>query len=207
MKIYVVRHGQSEDGALGLHQRADSPLSPRGIKEAKLIAERLTKIPIEEIYTSPFKRAQQTAEIIAQKINRPIIKNDLLRELKRPTKIEGQKAANPPIIKIKEEVVQHWLDSQPRAFDEETFFEFRERGLQLMNFLEKLSSKNILLVTHCNLARLMFSVSIFGDQLKAEEFLKTYPLTLSGGGLTVFEYYSAKKGWHLLTWNDQAHLG
>ncbi len=206
MKIYVVRHGQSEDGALGLYQRADSPLSPKGIKEAELIAERLTKIPVEVIYTSPLKRAWQTAETISQKIGRPIQANDWLKELKRPTKIEGRKASNPAVIKIKKEVVRRWLNSHPKAFGEETFWEFKERGQKLMEFLEKLSSKNVLLVTHCNFLRLFLSLIIFGDRLEAKEFLKIYPLTLGRGGLTTFEY-SPKRSWRLLTWNDQAHLG
>jgi broad specificity phosphatase PhoE len=45
--------------------RADVELNGTGIKQAQLLAKYLEDVPIEEVYSSPLKRALKTSEIIA----------------------------------------------------------------------------------------------------------------------------------------------
>ncbi len=72
MNIYLVRHGESELNKVSVHQTEDTPLSPEGIKQANKLAERIKKLKIDFIYSSPYKRAKQTAEIISKKLKKPI---------------------------------------------------------------------------------------------------------------------------------------
>jgi broad specificity phosphatase PhoE len=44
--------------------RIDGPLSPRGIRQAEALADRLAPFPIDRVFTSPLIRARQTAEIV-----------------------------------------------------------------------------------------------------------------------------------------------
>ncbi len=66
MRIYVVRHGQTEmNNRKALQGRSNYPLNEAGIAQAQKAAEELKHIAFAKVYTSPLKRAIQTAEIIA----------------------------------------------------------------------------------------------------------------------------------------------
>lgn len=64
--IYLVRHG---DIGLGKDKRyigqLDLPLSDLGRKQAATLQELLSQVPLDKIYCSDLRRAQQTADIIA----------------------------------------------------------------------------------------------------------------------------------------------
>lgn len=57
--LYLVRHGEQVDAEHGL---PDGPLSARGKRQAKLIAERLSGVPFTSAFSSPMQRALDTAE-------------------------------------------------------------------------------------------------------------------------------------------------
>ena len=63
--LYLVRHGEQQDAEHGL---PDGPLSPRGVRQAQAIAERLSGVPFTGAWTSPLERAQQTAAIMASRM-------------------------------------------------------------------------------------------------------------------------------------------
>ena len=63
--LYLVRHGEQLDAEHGL---PDGPLSPRGRRQAELLAERLGGIPFDHAWHSPLQRATETAAIIAAKM-------------------------------------------------------------------------------------------------------------------------------------------
>ncbi|HEY0259291.1 MAG TPA: histidine phosphatase family protein [Lacisediminihabitans sp.] len=59
--IYLVRHGEQQDAEHGL---PDGPLSGRGQRQAKLIADRLSGVPFTGAWHSPLQRAAETARIM-----------------------------------------------------------------------------------------------------------------------------------------------
>ena len=59
MKIILVRHGDPD--------YEKDCLTELGHKQAKVVAQRLLKENIDEIYSSPLGRAKQTAEILFPK--------------------------------------------------------------------------------------------------------------------------------------------
>jgi probable phosphoglycerate mutase len=63
--IYLVRHGEHQDAEHGL---TDGPLSPRGRRQAELIADRLSGLPLDAIWHSPLLRAAETARAISERI-------------------------------------------------------------------------------------------------------------------------------------------
>ena len=63
--LYLVRHGEQQDAEYGL---PDGPLSARGIRQAKAIAERLGGVPFTGAWTSPLQRAQETARIMTERL-------------------------------------------------------------------------------------------------------------------------------------------
>jgi len=79
MKIYLIRHGQTTGDIAGLYGGTyDDHLSKKGVEQVKEMAKKLVDKNIEIIYSSPYHRARETAEIIARNIAAPIeIKTDL----------------------------------------------------------------------------------------------------------------------------------
>ena len=67
-QLYLCRHGETEWTLAGKHTgKTDISLTKRGKEEAKLLQKRLAKVPFSAAFTSPKKRALETAEGIRPK--------------------------------------------------------------------------------------------------------------------------------------------
>ena len=68
MEIFLLRHGLAvERGAPGFKNDSARPLAPKGIKQLKKVSRALAEMDLEFdlILSSPFLRAQATAEMVA----------------------------------------------------------------------------------------------------------------------------------------------
>lgn len=72
--LYLVRHGEK------VREKGDPALTEIGKKQALHTALYLSQFPIQAIYASPMLRTKQTAEIIAHKLNAPVMLEPLLTE-------------------------------------------------------------------------------------------------------------------------------
>ncbi|MGQ9456928.1 MAG: histidine phosphatase family protein [Anaerolineae bacterium] len=82
--LLLVRHGESEANRQGIWQGdTDGTLSPLGHLQAMLVAERLAEWepPVQRLYTSPLRRAMQTAQAIAQRLGLDLAIHPDLREI------------------------------------------------------------------------------------------------------------------------------
>ena len=62
MKIYLMRHGETEWNKIGKFQgQVDTPLAKEGILQAQKTSEGMKEIPFDCIFSSPLKRAYMTA--------------------------------------------------------------------------------------------------------------------------------------------------
>jgi broad specificity phosphatase PhoE len=67
MKIYLIRHGETDWNLHGRFQgREDIELNETGIKQAEVCGKALNNIDCKAIITSPLKRAEKTAQIVAR---------------------------------------------------------------------------------------------------------------------------------------------
>jgi Fructose-2,6-bisphosphatase len=82
VKLFLIRHGQTEGNVRGQYQGSlDVDMTEEGILQAKSAKQYLSKVNFSNIYSSPMKRAINTANIIAQDTGHEVrIMNDL-REL------------------------------------------------------------------------------------------------------------------------------
>lgn len=79
--LFAVRHGETQWNRAGIQQgHMDSPLTDRGVEQARSLAEGLADRQIEVIYASDLGRAMRTAEIIAERLALPVQPDDRLRE-------------------------------------------------------------------------------------------------------------------------------
>jgi 2,3-bisphosphoglycerate-dependent phosphoglycerate mutase len=70
MRIFVVRHGQSTANAFKRLNHPDEELTEKGLSEAQTFGSYLNrkKISFDYVFTSPLKRASDTAKIICQSL-------------------------------------------------------------------------------------------------------------------------------------------
>jgi probable phosphoglycerate mutase len=63
--LYLVRHGEQRDASHGV---VDGPLSPRGRRQAGMLAERLGGVPLTSVSYAPSTVATETAEIVRERL-------------------------------------------------------------------------------------------------------------------------------------------
>ncbi len=83
--LILVRHGQSEWNAAYTRTRIDPnipdpPLTAEGRRQAAEAAASLAELRIERLLTSPYVRALETADIIAARLEVPVVVEPLVRE-------------------------------------------------------------------------------------------------------------------------------
>jgi probable phosphoglycerate mutase len=64
-EIWLVRHGDVYDG---IEYVPDPPLSPLGRRQADRLAQRLKSLEIDAVYSSPLRRALQTAACLSERV-------------------------------------------------------------------------------------------------------------------------------------------
>jgi broad specificity phosphatase PhoE len=83
LECYIVRHAiTTENLNYTLIGRTDTPLHPLGRHQAQLLADSLKAVSFDAIFTSPLKRAFETAHFIAEAQHNPLIRSmNALQEL------------------------------------------------------------------------------------------------------------------------------
>ncbi len=81
-RLFLVRHGEVEER---YHRtfggRIDMNLSPRGHEQAQVLADFLRRRPVDFIYASPMKRAQQTMAPLVSHCPKPPVDRAEFREV------------------------------------------------------------------------------------------------------------------------------
>ena len=209
-KIYFIRHGESQTNASRIYIGASSLLTKKGLEQAVLVAERCTKIKIDIVISSTFPRAKQTADVIAEKINKPIELSQLFGEKRRPSKQIGLAKDDAEPIRLEQLFIKNFPDPNFRNSDGENFTDLKKRALEALSFLAHRPEENILVVTHGFFMRMLLACAVIGEDLsgaECEKFVQKFHM--ENTSITVFGYDETKKKspWWIWVWNDHAHLG
>src|SRR5262249_44458874 len=82
VRILLARHGETFFNVEGRWQgQSDSPLTPRGVEQARQLALAVADEPISAVYSSDLGRATQTAQEIATAHRLNVIADARLREI------------------------------------------------------------------------------------------------------------------------------
>lgn len=152
MKIYVIRHGETNANKDGVLQGASNwPLNEDGVKLAKLTGENMKGIKFDVCFSSPLDRAKQTAELVLKHSgnNINIIFDKRIEELNMGI-YEGKKIKSNelevPILKI---LLFKWNAFFCGRFKGgETIKELCKRTQELLNEVSKMDYENVLISTH-----------------------------------------------------------
>jgi len=82
MILYCVRHGESTYNAEGRVQgQSDVPLSERGRRQGEAVTAAMAHLPIDAIYSSPLRRALETARAVAEPLGLEVQTDPRLMEV------------------------------------------------------------------------------------------------------------------------------
>ena len=208
MKVYFIRHGQTQHNVLEISQNDTVALSDEGQKQAEILAKRFSKIPIDIIFASPMQRARQTAEIINKELKKEIIYSELIREWRRPAELEGKRRDDADVLELHKVLNLHQDDQNWHYSDEENFIEFKNRVKKFLDFLTlEVKQENVLVVSHGGTIKMITLLIALGDMVRPEIFF---------GFVDAFRIYNTsitlceikKDGlWSVEAFNDHRHLG
>lgn len=208
--VYFVRHGQSVDNIAPIFQSQNSPLSPVGREQAKIIAARVTGLSFETIVASPVRRAKETAEIIAKIVEKNPKYSDLFVERIKPSAIDGKPYEDSVANKIWRDWEKSLYTPGMRVADGENYDDLIMRADKALAFLKDQTEQSVVVVTHGYFLRTIVARVILGDLLTGEIFKNFQKIAhMENTGLTVLKYQSAfeeEPRWRLWIYNDHAHL-
>lgn len=150
MKLYVLRHGQTEGNVKGVmsgHQEVY--LTEEGKEEARRVSEILPSKHIDLIIASPLIRTRQTAEI-ASNGNIPIIYDDRLKS-RNHGEFAGMKRFD---VNLEE----YWNYNLNKQYKEaESVQDVYKRTIEMIELVKtKYSDKTVLFVTHSGICRMIY---------------------------------------------------
>ena len=201
LRLLLVRHGESvwneEERIQG---QQDIPLSENGRRQAMALGERLRDVKIDACFSSPLKRATETAELIlkASGNSLPIVTLPELME-RNFGEWEGKCVAELKVERAKEFarwVTAHYLPAPPRGESIEELLKRVKKGLE--RILAEVSDGTVLVVGHSGSVKAAICVLF---QLPPESFAK---LKVDNASLTVLEISEGRP--RLCHFNDTCHL-
>ena len=166
MKLYVVRHGQTDKNVLGLVQgNTESDLTEKGKEEAKALQELVSTLDIDVVVSSPLRRALDTAKLITNN------KYDIIVDERLIERDYGLSEGKP----VDEELTIKYWDFKLNT-DINEVEQLKDLMFRITEFIEdmrnKYEDKNVLVVAHSAILRAIHyainGIPEDGDLLKIE---------------------------------------
>lgn len=208
--VFFVRHAESIHNIKPVFQSFDAELSENGKKQAEIVASRLTEINFDLVISSGRKRANQTAEIINNKLNKKMLINDLFQERIKPSLTDGKSWHDKEASKIFFEWEKSLTTSGMRVLEGENYDDLIKRAGEALDYLLTLQEQLILVVTHGYFLKTMISLILHGDKLSEDIQKRFIDLTaIYNSGITIVNYnddFRQDFNWRLISLNDISHL-
>ena len=184
MKVWVIRHGESETNRDGLWTGwLDVPLTEKGKQDAAAVSKTLASVKFDKIYSSDLMRARVTAEIAIPGCEYET--TPMVREI-NVGNISGK-----PISAVMNSDGVYMNKDGYTAFGGESNQEFSERVEAFMKMLESKDCENIAVFSHGGFVRkfmeLVFETSFPKKRIYAGNCV-----------VAVFEYLD--QNWRLHSW-------
>ena len=149
MKIYVVRHGETNENISKMMQgNMDTELNDAGRKQAYDLVKKVASCDVDLIFSSPLKRAYDTAKIIAQ--GKRIVVDERLKS-RNHGEFQG-------ISRNEINLKDYWnIKKNIRYEKAESVRDLYDRIVYLLMDINRYyPDKNVLLVTHSGITRILY---------------------------------------------------
>lgn len=149
MKIYVIRHGETNENQTGIMQgNMDTELNENGEQQAIALREKIESKQIDFAVVSPKKRTIKTAELAAPHLEKKYDYRLLSRDHGEFEGLRRDEINLNDYWNIKKNIKYEKAESVGDMFD---------RVSSLLDDLKKgYSDKNVLLVTHSGICRILY---------------------------------------------------
>jgi alpha-ribazole phosphatase/probable phosphoglycerate mutase len=159
--VFVVRHGETKANEKGIEAGPlPYPLAKKGVKEVQFIAKTLADAKIRSVYSSPVRRAVQTAKILARPHGLKVKTLNELTEAKFKPEFVGKKG-------------RHHILVDPEAYTE-TNRELLARAHKALEIIKKESKGNAILVSHGDVITALLE-DIVERTLSTEKYYVLHP--------------------------------
>lgn len=142
-----MRHGETEWNRENRFQgHADPPLNEAGRAQAREVAERLAAEPVAALYTSPLRRARETAIVIAKRLNLEARVADALMEVD----VGSWSGLTRSEVEVRfPRGYRQWLEFSHGWDDGETYDDLGRRVVDgLLRIADEHADESVLAVTH-----------------------------------------------------------
>ncbi|MDR2572053.1 MAG: histidine phosphatase family protein [Oscillospiraceae bacterium] len=155
--IYLIRHGQTDWNIEGKNQgHTDIALNQKGIEQAIQLSKKLSNIHFDIIFSSPLKRAKNTAEIIHH--------NKIIYDTRIIERYNGELEG-----RINTKFLVDFSNPDDTRYAIEPLLLFRHRVTDFWDdILKNYSSKNILVVTHSGV--IIYSQAYFKGEPQSSNY-------------------------------------
>ncbi len=181
-RIILVRHGQTEWNRVERFRgQIDLALNKVGQAQARKVATRLAEVPITAVYSSPLRRAMETAQPTAQKLGLPVIPLPGLMDINYG---EWQGQTPGEVSQRYPDLYQQWLDA-PHTVRFPQGESLEDVRLRAVAALQKVISQHhgpILLVAHQVVNKVLVCAML---GLETSHF---WHITQDNGCINVFDF-------------------
>jgi len=193
MKVFLLRHGETTgDVEKRYGGDYDDSLTLKGQVQVQKLAKRLKEYEISKLFTSPKKRARETAIILGEELEiKEVTPVEDMRErnqygiLTGMKKTEAKKKYPDEVLDLEENNPHHHVK------DSEEYFAFCERTLAAFNEIieeeNEMETESIAFITHGGPITIIFR-EILGFEIKGIKDCALFELDYDGEG---FEIISA----------------
>ena len=146
MKLYLVRHGETELNVKKVYYgRTDCGLTEKGKEQAVSLKTAFADIPLDLVLESPLKRAKTTADLLLGEKEVPRLEDDRLKELDFGG-WEGKSYRELQGDPLYEEWCREWKTTRPPRG--ESFLDLAERVRSFYADLLNREEEQVLIVAH-----------------------------------------------------------
>ena len=197
-KLILARHGETMWNVEKVFRgRADVNLNEVGIKQAELLGKHLCNWELEAIYSSPVKRALDTANIVARRVEVAVYIAEGLTDFDFG---EWQSLSEQGVKRLYPAIFNEWQTSphKVRMPGGENLDDVTKRTAEVVDEVLSRHHGNVLLVSH----RVVFKVLICS--LLGLDNSHFWNISQDVCGLTIFDYVDGR--FVLTRHNDTSHL-
>ena len=211
MLVYFVRHGESASnaapGGMALPLERGDRLTERGFEQARAVAERLGDAGATRILASPLRRARETAEVVAERLDLEITQVEELRELRESEGFGELSLEDQRLRRWSEWMAEHGDDPDHSYRGGESFNEITERVRALQERLVADDVETTIAVSHGIFMRFFLMEVLQAGAFRPEQVRDLWQLASVNCGVCGFEYRDpelaetyARRPWRCLSW-------
>jgi broad specificity phosphatase PhoE len=185
MRLLLIRHAESQGNYEGrLQGRKEFSLTARGIKQAQALGERLAKMQVTAVYSSPIRRAHDTALAVAEQARCEVTLEPRVQEYDFGDQLSGLTWQE--IREQKPEIVSALIrnDSEfPRYPGEEGRGAFRDRVCAAVTEIVERhrEDESVALVTHAG------PIVVYVMETLGRGYSRPVPFTIENTSVTTIE--------------------